>query len=163
MPEYLPQSSERARSRVKHLTLRTLGAGANIAGRMIGNLNRTPAKRTRVAVVHDDHLLVIQNITNFRNWTLPGGGYRRGESAADCAARELREELGIDLPPEHLLPTGEHSDHPYRFDTFVATISERPDLQLSWEIAHAKWVPVAELPENISPFIKLMLQEETPS
>lgn len=156
-------SPEFSRSRATHLTLRALGAGANIAWRIVGNFHRTPAKRTRVAVIHDEHLLVIQNITNFRNWTLPGGGYYRSETPAECAARELREELGIDLSPEQLVPAGEHSDHPYRFDTFVATISERPDLQLSWEIAHAKWVPVAELPENISPFIKLMLQQGSSS
>ena len=156
-------SPELSRSRAAHLTLRALGAGANLAWRIVGNFHRTPAKRTRVAVIHDGHLLIIQNITNFRNWTLPGGGYYRDETPAECAARELREELGIDLPPERLVPTGEHSDHPYRFDTFVATIDDRPDLQLSWEIAHAKWVPVSELPENISPFIEPMIQRRATS
>lgn len=163
MPERPPTLNERTRSRAAHLTLRALGAVANIAWRVVGNVHRSPAKRTRVAVVHDRQLLIIQNITNFRNWTLPGGGYRRGESAADCAARELREELGIDISPETLVETGEYTDHPYRFDTFVAAIGDRPDLQLSWEIAHAKWVPLDELPTNISPFIKPMLQERTVS
>lgn len=155
----MPNASRHTRSIAGHVTLRILGAGANIVGRIITTLHHAPAKRTRIAVVHNEHVLVIQNITNFRNWTLPGGGYRRGESAATCVTRELREELGIVLSPEILVDTGEHTEHLHRFDTFVATIDDRPELHLSWEIAHAKWIPIDQLPANISPFIPSILKE----
>jgi 8-oxo-dGTP diphosphatase len=45
-------------------------------------------------------LLVRQRHTGA--WALPGGLLRRGEAAADGAAREVAEEVGIDLEPSRL-------------------------------------------------------------
>ena len=36
------------------------------------------------------------------HWDLPGGGAEPGESPIACALRELREEFGLELPPERL-------------------------------------------------------------
>lgn len=36
-------------------------------------------------------------------WVFPGGVVEAGESAAECAARELHEEAGIELPGDHEL------------------------------------------------------------
>lgn len=40
-------------------------------------------------------------------WMLPGGKPELGESAADCAAREVLEELGVELAPDELEAMGE--------------------------------------------------------
>ena len=40
-------------------------------------------------------------------WMNPGGKPERGESSAECGAREVREELGLDLDPARLTPLGE--------------------------------------------------------
>ncbi|MBN9348129.1 MAG: NUDIX domain-containing protein, partial [Devosia sp.] len=52
-----------------------------------------------VAIVRRDDLLLIQ-----RNrppseglWTLPGGRLEPGETPEQCAIRELKEELGLDV------------------------------------------------------------------
>ncbi|MDO5604888.1 MAG: NUDIX hydrolase [Paracoccus sp. (in: a-proteobacteria)] len=37
------------------------------------------------------------------HWDLPGGGPEAGETAADCALRELAEEFGLSLTRERLL------------------------------------------------------------
>ena len=51
---------------------------------------------TAAAVIADDrgHVLLVR--TPRRGWELPGGQVERGESAAQAAAREIREEAGID-------------------------------------------------------------------
>ena len=62
----------------------------------------TPATvRVVAAVIADgDRLLVCQRPAHKRHgglWEFPGGKREPGESDAEAAARELREELGVDV------------------------------------------------------------------
>jgi 8-oxo-dGTP diphosphatase len=54
-----------------------------------------------VALWHQGTILLVR--TSYRDcYSLPGGFVRRGESPEQAARRELREELGIELPTETL-------------------------------------------------------------
>jgi 8-oxo-dGTP diphosphatase len=54
-----------------------------------------------VAVWHADRVLVIRN--SYRSYlSAPAGNVRRGETPPHAAARELREEVGIEVAPERL-------------------------------------------------------------
>jgi len=54
-----------------------------------------------IAAWCQDRVLVVQHSYK-PHWRLPGGGIKRGELPAVCAARELHEETGIIVAPDDL-------------------------------------------------------------
>ena len=52
-----------------------------------------------VAIVRRDDVLLIQRnrAPSEGLWTLPGGRLEPGETAEQCAIRELKEEMGLDV------------------------------------------------------------------
>jgi len=55
-------------------------------------------------------LLAVSRGDDATNWGMPGGWVERGESPAQGAARELWEETGIRVSPEHLEPVYQQGD-----------------------------------------------------
>ncbi len=45
------------------------------------------------------------------HWDFPGGGREGGETAAECALRELHEEYGLILPEERLIWRRDYPSH----------------------------------------------------
>ncbi|GGF40015.1 hypothetical protein GCM10011519_12090 [Marmoricola endophyticus] len=66
-----------------------------------------PRKRAIAQVLlrdPDDRVLLCQ-LTYKRDWDLPGGIVEVGESPQQAASREVKEELGLDVPPGELVLT----------------------------------------------------------
>lgn len=61
-----------------------------------------PAIATSVAVIEDGKVLLTKR-EDFEVWCLPGGVVEEGESLAQGAVREVREETGLDVELEELV------------------------------------------------------------
>lgn len=76
-----------------------------------------------VVLDHENRILLLhRNTDRRRHWELPGGKTRPGEAAAVTAAREVREELDIEVLIQRELGTG----------TFV---EDGQDMTYTWFLA----------------------------
>jgi ADP-ribose pyrophosphatase YjhB (NUDIX family) len=99
-----------------------------------------------------DRILLVRHTYGDRGrWDVPGGHAHRGEPAVDAVRREMREELGIDMPWEPVGTLGAHSDHKVeRVHCFVADRPAGQELTLArGEIAEAQWFALDALPAPV--------------
>lgn len=108
-------------------------------------LTGRPLRGASVALWHGGQLLVVRH--SYRpGYCLPGGLLRRGEDPRLAACREIREELGIAIPPRALQPiadepVGRHHEHLYEYRP-----AERPQVRIDdWEIIEAEFVDPGQL------------------
>ena len=117
-----------------------------------------------VALWRRERILLIWN-SDKPFASLPGGGIGRGESPAAAAARELREEAGVALAPEHLREVAEythfiawHWEHARFFESELET---EPEISIDRrEIVAARFATRAEaLAEALAPLVRRYLAE----
>lgn len=84
-------------------------------------------------------------------WGLPGGGMGRGEDAAQCARRELYEEVGLEV--EALVSLGvlneTLSGSPHTSHVFTVQVSQTPKPD-GREILEARFFAPDALPEDLT-------------
>lgn len=107
------------------------------------------------AIITDERgrVLLVRHTYGELNWELPGGGGEPGESAEETAAREVREETGIEVVPERL--TGIYWERAADMHHFVFACQRimgtdpRPS---SAEVSEVRWCDRKALPRPISDF-----------
>jgi 8-oxo-dGTP pyrophosphatase MutT (NUDIX family) len=118
---------------------------------------------TRTLVLKDaDAQVMLVRHGYAAGWMLPGGGVERGESLAEAAVREVREETGIVAEEEPLLHGMFLNDRQFRGDHVACFVlrrfSERP-VSAGFEIAEARFFPSAALPEGTTSGTRRRLAE----
>jgi 8-oxo-dGTP diphosphatase len=115
-----------------------------------------------VAVWHEGSVLILRQSYR-RALVFPGGGLGRGETPRAAAARELAEEVGLDVAPGALSLAREMTllrdwrrDHVAIFELHLA---RRPTLALDRrEIVEARFMtPTAALAAELAPFERAYL------
>jgi ADP-ribose pyrophosphatase YjhB (NUDIX family) len=102
----------------------------------------SPPNAASVALLHQQQVLLIRRARAPWDgaWTLPGGRLEPGETAEECAARELHEELGLRvyaLRPLAKLLLGEVRQ--FRLQVF-GTEAFEGEITPNEEIAAWRWV-----------------------
>jgi 8-oxo-dGTP diphosphatase len=96
-----------------------------IAHRMLRTywfVRRPHTRGALVAVWHAGEILLVKNSYR-RHYTLPGGYIRASETPSEAGARELAEEVGIEVHPD-AIPVVYRGVHPFEFRRDEVSIVE---------------------------------------
>jgi 8-oxo-dGTP pyrophosphatase MutT (NUDIX family) len=137
----VPVSLRRVGYRAAHTVLRTYW-----------RVLRPHTRAVKCVVREGDAVLFVRHAYGDRRcWELPGGGIKRGEDPRDAAAREAREELGLDLAQWRALGSVEARGYGKR--TTVFCFEGRPPgraLRIDpGEIEEARWFDASDPPRRL--------------
>lgn len=118
-----------------------------------------------VVVSPSGRVLVVRHNYGRRNWEIPGGNSEAGESAAETAQREAREELGVDVHLTRLV--GVYWEPRWRPDRGMHHFVFRAELAAELppappdprEIADWGWFALDEVPRPVSDFTLRRMRE----
>ncbi|MBH1935281.1 NUDIX domain-containing protein [Streptomyces sp. AV19] len=105
-------------------------------------------------VVDGDGRILLQRRSDNGMWALPGGAMNIGESLADCAVRETREETGLDVEITGIVGTYSNPGHVFAYDDgevrqeFSICFLARPvggDIEVSEESTEVRWFDPSEV------------------
>ncbi|MBW1833071.1 MAG: NUDIX hydrolase, partial [Deltaproteobacteria bacterium] len=101
--------------------------------RLLWFIRRPETTGALVAVWHQGRVLLVKNSYR-RQLTLPGGYIRPREDRRTAAARELREEVGVQVQPKHLVHAY-HGTHVFEhrqdtLDIYELEVEEAPDVRV---------------------------------
>ncbi len=121
------------------------------------------SKRTvgaRALVIQQDQILLVKH-TYTPGWYTIGGGVDAGESGLQALARELKEEVGINLLESPSILGFYYNRNEKRDDYIIVYVCKKfeKEAAVSKEILEARWFPLNSLPHDISPATQRRIDE----
>lgn len=120
---------------------------------------------TRTVVLRDDDREVLLLRHGYApGWLLPGGGVERGETVAEAALRELREEAAIEAEEEpvfHGLFLNEKNFRGDHVACFALRRFRQGQFRPGLEVTEIRFFPVTDLPEGTTPGTRRRIAEVT--
>jgi 8-oxo-dGTP diphosphatase len=132
--------------------------------RVYWQVRRPTTHGALIALWHGGEVLLVRN-SYVSYYSAPGGYLRRGEAPAAGAARELREEVGVETAPEQLVlaldVTHDWEGKRDHVRIFHHDVSERPQLRIDHrEVVDAAWfTPERALRLDVFPPLKRVIAE----
>jgi 8-oxo-dGTP pyrophosphatase MutT (NUDIX family) len=110
--------------------------------------------RSRILLVCNNEVLLVQGWISTKEYGLPGGGSKRHETMRSCAVRELHEEVGFLASESSLTSLGVHHTKKLGFsydaEYFVVHVSEKPEIKTQkFEIVSYAWTRLDTLNKKI--------------
>jgi ADP-ribose pyrophosphatase YjhB (NUDIX family) len=132
-----------------------VGGAVQLAGLFGGRYGRVEGAHV-LATDAEGRILVVRTTYLGPGWMLPGGRVERGETPHGAAARETREETGLDVVVDRLLLVDARRGHDVSFVFAGRVVGGGLEPQLG-EIAEAGWVARDEIAET-SPKLHRLLE-----
>jgi ADP-ribose pyrophosphatase YjhB (NUDIX family) len=108
-----------------------------------------------VVVTNDEHEILLIRRSDNGNWAVPGGAIDLGESLAEAAVRETREESGIECritglvgiytDPRHVIMYTSNGEVRQEFSIVLTAVAVGGTPTPSSESTEVRWVPREEL------------------
>jgi 8-oxo-dGTP pyrophosphatase MutT (NUDIX family) len=119
-------------------------------------------------IVDDQGRLLLMKRSDSGLWGPPGGAMEPGEAVETAARREVREEAGLELGELTLFGVYSGPELFYRYpngdevyNVIIVHLTRRPrgEVRLSAEHTDWGWFAPAEIPEDLSPPIRPVVEE----
>lgn len=136
----------RRRLRLADLPRLIVGGIVQLAGLFGGRYRRIEGAHV-LATDPDGRILVVRTTYLGPGWMLPGGRVERDETPQAAAARETREETGLNVAVERLLLVDAHRARDTSFVFRARAVGGELEPQLG-EIAEAGWLTRDEIAES---------------
>jgi len=81
----------------------------------------------------DNHILLLKQNYNKKNWGLPGGSIEPGETVHQALIRECQEEIGCEIEVEYLSGVYYHAEHEAHVFIFRVKIDSAAQIKLDDE------------------------------
>ena len=145
---------------VRRLAYRAAYAGL----RLYWLLTHPTTHGVKCLIIDGEQILLVRHTYGRRQWDLPGGSIKHGESPGAAAGREMREELGVAVDDWALLEEIVVDDfHRHDQVRYMSAQVRAPELVIDrGELASVRWFSRRQLPGDLGRYARAIIARLPP-